>query len=139
MVKEKLENLAAAVVVLSDIANLPAEYDAELADKEADAVAREGVAYNKGLADGKASMGEPSDKIYSQVELDGIVAPLNESIAAKDLAISAKQAELDQALAESAGKIAEALAGFKAEVKAKFEAAQASENATEAEFAAFLA
>lgn len=77
------------------------------------------AAYQKGFADGVASVQEqPSDKIYSQEDMDNAiklsVEPLN-----------ARIAELEASMADIDAKIAEAVAAKIAEFKAKLDEVEA--------------
>lgn len=93
-------------------------------------------AYDKGFADGVASMGGEGDAIYTQAELDaavaGAVAPLNEQIAALNLQMVALQESIQP-------KIDEALVLFKASLLAQYEAQQVVESDSETGFKNLLA
>lgn len=85
--------------------------------------------YAEGFAAGVASVPPVvSDKIYSQAELDAALAPLQSQVAALQSQVDGVPAQIDAAIA-----------AFKADLKAKYEAAQAAEGQAEADFASFLA
>lgn len=93
------------------------------------------AAYSKGFDDGKASMGNGDEKLYSQAELDAIVTPLKEEVAA--LTAKVEQMGKDQEAAISAA-VAAAVTKLKADLKAAYEAEQASETESEKRFADLL-
>lgn len=103
----------------------------QLSDAQAavDQVSKE--AYDKGFAEGVAFGSPDSDKIYSQAEFDAAIAPLQAQVT--DL-----QAQVDAAAAGVEAAVAEKVAAFKADLKSKWEASQASESQSEADFASFL-
>lgn len=87
-------------------------------------VALEAVAkqkYDEGFAAGVASVGA-GDKIYSQVEVDAMLLPLNEKIA-----------QLEAQVAEVPAQIAEAVKLVKQEIAAKIKDAQVDDLALAAE------
>jgi len=97
-----------------------------------DAQALVDQAYQKGFADGVASVPTPvSEKIYTQEELDAKIQealfPVNEKVAA----LEAEVALVPQ-------KVAEGVAAFKAELLAKYNELQVAETATEVGFAELL-
>jgi len=101
------------------------------AQAQIEAVATE--SYNKGLADGKASMvtDAVTDKLYSQAELDAAVvsavAPLKEKVAALEVEVAAVKVELEVAKASVVdvdAVVAEAVKAVKLEIAAKIEDAQ---------------
>lgn len=79
--------------------------------------------YQRGFVDGGNGAPPASDKIYSQAEVDAMLAPLNESVIAMQGRISELEAivaGVDSRIAEAvASKIAEFKAGLD-EVEAKF-------------------
>lgn len=111
------------IKLLQDLAASVAALQAQLADAQAaaDSIAKE--AYDKGFADGVASV-PTSDKLYSQEELDAAIAaavgPLNEKVAELQAQVDSFPAQIDQ-------KVQEAVAALKADLLAKYEAAQADE------------
>lgn len=123
--KREITNMDLVSLLNNLVANI-ASLQAQLADaqKAADDLAK--AKYDEGFAAGVASVG-PGDKIYSQAELDAIVLPLNEKIAALELTVNELSASIPV-------KIAEAVAAFKAELLAKYEAAQVVESDVETGF-----
>ena len=121
MFKEELETL---VNVLANVPELPAKYEAELlTEKE--------TSYNEGYKAGVSSASNGEDKVYSQEDMDNVVKALEEKITAKDEEI----VKINDAVE---GKITLALSEMVLEIEADLQAAQDSENATEAEFKAKL-
>lgn len=114
------------VALLNNLVANIASLQAQLADaqKAADDLAK--AKYDEGFAAGVASVG-PGDKIYSQAEVDAIVLPLNEKIAALEVLIADINASIPV-------KVAEAVSTFKAELLAKYEAAQVVESDVETGF-----
>lgn len=123
--KKEIVNMDLVSLLNNLVANI-ASLQAQLADaqKAADDLAK--AKYDEGFAAGVASV-QPSDKIYSQAEVDAIVLPLNEKIAALELAITDINATIP-------AKIAEAVAAFKAELLAKYEEQQVVETQAETGF-----
>lgn len=106
---------------------------AALQQEVVDAQALVDQAYQKGFADGVASVVVPpaSDKIYSEEELQAKVA---EAVAP----LQKKIEELEVVVAGVDQKIADALAAFKAELLAKYNEFQVAETAAEVGFADLL-
>ena len=88
------------------------------------------AAYERGFAEGVASV-VVGDKVFSQEEVDGFLAPLNAKIEELTLMVSTMQADMD-------AKITEAMASFKAELLAKYEESQVAESLVETGFKEFL-
>lgn len=116
---------------------------AQLADTEAAVNEAKLAAYNEGFAAGQASVS--TDKIYSQEELDQKVleavdaakaemASSLEASQAKVAELELKVADLEAVVAGMDAKIAEAIAAFKADLLAQFEAQQDQESAGESMF-----
>lgn len=107
-----------------------ADRDAEVADLKALAVSE----YERGVADGKASVPPSGDKLYSQAELDEAislaVSPLNEQVLALQGQVSALQGSLDGVPAQ----IAQAVADLKASLLASYDEAQLAESSVETNF-----
>ena len=126
--KEKLLGLKDAVIALQSASTLPEEFEVVVA---AEKEASEKIGFDKGVA----SVSAPGDKVFSQADVDAMIAPLNEKI-------SSLQTEYDAYRADAESQKSLAVAAAKAEIvaaiQADFEAAQASENETEAEFKAKL-
>jgi hypothetical protein len=122
-----MENI---IKLLNDLQASISSLQAQLSDAQAAVaqVAKEN--YDKGFADGVASVG-PGDKIYSQVEMDAALQPLKDQVAALQVQLDGVPAQIEAAVA--AGK-----AELKAELKAAYEAAQASESASESDFGSKL-
>lgn len=88
--------------------------------------------YDRGYVDGKATTGEPGDKLYTQVELDEEIAlamaPLNASVSSLQEQVTALGNELDSKVAAAvAVAVSEGNAKL-VEMKAKVEAFLNSEN-----------
>lgn len=121
-----------------------ADLQAQLVDVEAGVDAAKKAAYDAGFADGVASVPPPvpGDKIYSQEELDAAVAAAKVELQKQVDELSAKVAELEVKLADVdavvAAKVEEAIKAFKADLKAKYVAAQEAESKDEADFGALL-
>lgn len=118
--------------LLTDLAATIEALKSQLVDAQAavDQVAKE--SYDKGFADGVASVVvPPSDKIYSQAEADALVeaavAPLKEQV-------SLLQAQVDGIPAQIEAAVSEAVAKLKADLKAAYDAAQAAEGEAESKF-----
>ena len=108
---------------LQALVSLINELQAKLVDAEAALSESVKTAYDKGFADGVASVPPPvTDKIFSQAEVDAMlaeaVAPLQKKI--EDL--EAVVASVDQ-------KIADAIIAFKADLLVKVKDIEAIENA----------
>lgn len=86
--------------------------------------------YAKGFEDGKASGGN-GDKIYSQAEVDLMIAPLNEKIASLEAEVQAIKDSIE-------GLKVEAVNAFKLEIKAKYDEAQLAESVLETSFGDLL-
>lgn len=118
MFKEELETL---VNVLANVPELPAKYEAELlTEKE--------TSYNEGYKAGVSSASNGEDKVYSQADMDNIVKSYDEKIVTITTENEVKTVE--------AVKLA--TSEMLMEIEADLQAAQDSENATEAEFKAKL-
>ena len=125
MFKQDLETLVNALAAAPE---LPAKYETELSsEKEA--------SYNEGFKAGIASVSSEGDKVYSQEDMDNHAKAYEEKIAAKDEEITKISADNDAKI-EEAVKFANS--EMLMEIEADLQAAQDSENATEAEFKAKL-
>jgi len=96
------------------------------------------ASYDQGVADGKASMGNPSDKIYDQAEVDALLKPLQDSLVSKEAQISGMQAQIDQLSVDVDAKVAAAKKDMASQIKAAFDAQQASESASEQSLGSML-
>lgn len=107
------------------------------ASSVADAIAAEKkVSYDEGFAAGVASVGGvPSDKIYSQAELD---AKIQEAVSSINAELVAVKADLESLKAQIDSKIAESIGLFKAELLAKYNEKQVVEQQAETGFADLL-
>lgn len=102
--------------------------------------------YDKGFADGVASVPVDSEKKYTQADLDAAVQAVRDQTSAEvealRLEIANLKSELEQAKRDVAGQIEQAvksaIQSFKSELKAKFAEQQAKESADEAAFGALL-
>lgn len=116
------------VKLLQDLATSIAALTSQLADAQAAADASAKMAYDKGFADGVASVPPVTDKIYSQAELDaavaGAVQPLIDQVAMLNDQVAAMQGQIDQ-------KVAEAVAALKADLLVKMQALDADAAALE--------
>lgn len=110
----------------------------QIADAEAAATKLAKENYDKGFADGVASVPvvPEDDKIFSQAELD---QKIEEAVSPFRVEIEQVKAELESLKADVPQQIDAAVAAFKAELKAKYEAAQASESESEKVFGDLLA
>ena len=115
--RSKLVKAEDAVVTLNSLTGLAGAYDLDVA-------AEKQVSYDEGFSAGKLSMGEPDDKIYSQVEVDNMVQPLQQSLADSQAALVELQASVET-------QVSEAKAALKAELLAAYESAQAEETSSE--------
>lgn len=88
------------------------------------------AAHDAGFAEGVASV-SVGEKIYSQEELDALIAPLQAKIEELTITVSAMQVEFE-------AKVAEAVAKVKADLLAAYESEQASESAAESVFKELL-
>lgn len=108
---------------------------AQLADAQVSADALAKSKFDEGFAAGVASVLPNVDKIYSQAELDQKVSeavlPLQEQIVSMQAQLDAVPSVIDM-------KVGEALAAFKAELKAKYELQQVAETEGEVGFKSFL-
>ncbi len=99
------------------------ERDQEFADmvaaKDAEKVAFGASEYARGFVDG--GNGGGSDKIYSQAEVDAMLAPLNEQV----LAMQGQITDLQGQLASVDQRIADAVAAKVAEFKGKLDEVEA--------------
>lgn len=131
-----LNGLAAQIAALNQ-----ALIDAQAA---ADSIATE--AYAKGYAEGVASVvvPPPVDDVtpFSQADVDAAVAlavqPVMDELAAVKAELEGVKGELEMVKASVEQAKLDAVAGFKAELLAKFEEAMAQENAVEAAFGEML-
>ena len=106
----------------------------QLEDAQASLAVEVKEAYDKGFVDGVASVPKV-DKLYSQEEADAFVLAAVEPLQAEISGLLAKIEELGGSIQP---KIDEAIAAFKAELKAKYQAAQAEESGKESEFGMLL-
>ncbi len=106
------------------------ELQAKLADANNAAQELANQKYEEGFAAGVASV-PVSEKIYTQAELDAAVQasvlPLQEQIVSLQAQVDGMQAQID-------AKVAEAMALFKADLLAKYEAQQVVESDSETGF-----
>lgn len=107
-----------------ELFNLISSLQAQLADAQAALVAEKQASYEQGFAAGQAASG--GDKIYSQAEVDAMLLPLNEQIAAL-------QAQVAGVPDQIAAAVAQAKAELKEQIKGLLAAQQASESASEAQ------
>lgn len=103
------------------------------------------ASYDKGFADGKASMGEPGDKIYSQVEMDAAVSESNAKFEEMKASYDEMKPKFDELVLKVAemesglqGKIDEAVAAFKVDLAKKYEDLQVAETEAETGFGNLL-
>lgn len=131
-VAESLQLLGKA---LGDVQTQLVSIQTQLGDVQVSADADVKESYDKGFADGKLSMGNGEDKLYSQVELDtaleNATKPLSDQIAALQVQIDDLKVQIDAA--KEAGK-----AELKASLKAAYEAQQVAESEGETGFGALL-
>jgi len=138
--KVKLEGeLAKVGEVKLDLEAKIASLDSILVEVEAE----KKIAFDKGFEDGlsQSGMAGTADKIFSDAEMNAELAPLKEQIATLEgekSALTDKVMALEMDLAGVPAKIDEALVGFKAELKAQYEAQQVAETQGEVGFAALL-
>lgn len=117
------------VKLLNELVANIAALQAQLVDAQASADALAKLKYDEGFAAGVASVvAPPSDKIYSQAELDQKIAD----------ALLPIQAELEAVKASIEPKVAEALAVFKADLLSKYQEQQVVESQLETGFADLL-
>lgn len=117
------------VQLLNDLVANIAALQAQLTDAQASAQALADAKYKEGFDAGVASVVPPStDKIYSQAELDEAIAmalvPVNQQIAGLQAQIDNFQAQLEQ-------EKQAAVVAFKADLLAKYQAAQSAETEIE--------
>lgn len=91
------------------------------------------ASYDEGFAAGAASVG--SDKIYSQAEVDAMLAPLQAELDGVKAELEALKLDIDAKI--EAAK-ADAVAALKAELKAKYDEQQVAEAQGETGFGALL-
>jgi hypothetical protein len=110
---------------IAEILVLIADLQAKLADVDAFVALEKQASYDKGFADGVASVvvPPPSDKLYSQEELD---AKIQEAV----LPLQAKIAELEVVVAGIDQLVADKLAAFKADLLEKVKSIDAIEDAS---------
>lgn len=87
--------------------------------------------YDEGFAAGVGSVSSGNPKIYSQEELDAVVIPMREQIAALQVEVDSIPSKIEAAKSES-------IAAFKAELLAKYEEKQVVESQAETGFAELL-
>jgi len=117
---------------LQALVGLINELQAKLVDAEAALNESVKVAYDKGFADGVASVPPVvSEKIYTQEELD---AKIQEAL----LPLQAKVAELEVVVSGIDQKIADGVAMVKSELLIKYNELQVAETAAEVGFADLL-
>lgn len=138
--KNKMPNI---VELLQNLVSTINNLQQQLADAQAavNQVAQD--SYNQGFAAGAASVTPPpSDKIYSQVELDAAVQaavdPLNQQIMVLNGQIASMQAQIDSIPQQIADAVNAAMSDYKAQLKAAYEAQQVVESTSETGFAALL-
>jgi hypothetical protein len=131
------------IALLQGLALKIEELSVALSDAQAagDSIAKE--AYDKGFADGVASLPPPvSDKIYSQEELDaavaGAVGPLQEQVSAMQAELESLKVQVSDLQAGLEDAKIEAVAAFKSELLAKYEEQQVVESTSETGFADLL-
>lgn len=118
---------------LQAIVSLINELQAKLVDAEAALSESAKIAYDKGFADGAASVvvTPPTDKLYSEEELQTKIKEALFPLEEKITSLEAEIALLPQ-------KIEEGVAAFKAELLAKYNELQVAETAAEVGFAELL-
>jgi hypothetical protein len=121
------------IQMLNGMVALISELQAKLADTQAALDEQIKIAYDKGYNDGVASIPVPvpSDKIYSQEELDAAIAVAMEPLVAKIAELDAVVAGIDQ-------KVADAVIAMKLELAVKFQELKAKEDGIEVEFEELL-
>jgi hypothetical protein len=121
------------IQMLNDLVLKISDLQAKLADAQMALDEQIKIAYDKGYNDGVASIPAPvpSDKIYSQEELDAIVQSALEPV-------NAKVAELEVIVAGIDQKVADAVAQMKADLMVKFQELKAKEDGIEVEFEELL-
>jgi len=152
-----VEDLAKMETVRADLSAKIALCDAAIADLETEKKSE----YDRGFNDGLLQAGQAggSDKIYSDAELEAELAPLREQIVALTSQVTAFEAQvkdLEATIVELQSKVPsvdqpavdleavkkqaadEAVAAFKAMLKEKMDAQQASETAGEVAVRALL-
>ena len=122
------------VALLNGLKETIDSLQAKLVDAQASLDEAVKKAYDEGFAAGVASV-PVNDKVYSQAEVDAKIAEavqaLNEKVLMLEDQVKMLQEGQDKA-------VAEALAAFKADLKAKYEEQQVAETASETGFAEFL-
>lgn len=118
-------------------AALEAEREAGRRERDADVEAAKIAGYDEGFAAGVASV-PVSDKVFSQAEVDAMLAPLNEQV----LTMQGRIAELEGVVAGIDQKVSDAVAlalsEFKAILAAEYEARQVAETEIETGFKELL-
>lgn len=115
------------ITLLNNLVASIATLQLQLADAQAALDAEKKASYDKGFADGVASVNPSSDKIYSQAELD---AKLAEAL----LPLQLKIEELEKKVTELEIAQDAKVNAFKAELLAKYEAQQVAESEGETGF-----
>ena len=124
------------IALLNQLSATIASMQAALVDAQlaAESIAKEN--YDKGFAEGVASVIPNVDKIYSQAELDQKISealvPVNEQVAALSVELQSVKDSIE-------GLKAEAIAALKAELKLKYDEMQVVESQAESGFANLLA
>lgn len=118
--------------ILTGLVEQIAALQVQMADAEGAAVQLRKEGFDEGFAAGVASVGVPaSDKIFSQTEVDAMLAPLNEQILLL-------KAQLDAVPSQIADAVSVARTELRAEIKARWESSQAAESSAESDFGSFL-
>ena len=112
---------------------------AKLADAQAALEAEKKLSYDAGFAAGVASMQVNSEKVYSQAELDAaVVVAVEKAILPYQNEVELFRVQLEDLKANLEAKVQAAVLVFKAELLAKYEAAQAAEAGAEEGFKELL-
>lgn len=128
------------MAILEKIDSMKGEAQAKVDDLtqfKSDAESELLATYNKGWDEAmlQAGSGGSTDKIYSEAEMNQIIAdvkaPLEESIAQKQLVIDGIEGRVEQARTEAKDEI-------KLAIKSKFAEQQAAENVSEEAFKSLL-
>ena len=123
------------IALLNQLSATIASMQAALVDAQiaAESIAKE--SYDKGFAEGVASVLPNVDKIYSQAELDQKISealvPMNDQVAALGVELQVVKDSIE-------GLKSEAVAAFKAELKVKYDEMQVIESSAETGFASLL-
>jgi len=111
----KTEEKMDLIQMLNELVAKISELQTKLVDAQKALDEQVKAAYDKGFADGVASVGIPADKIYSQEDLDNAVKLAVEPLNVKIM-------ELEGVVAGFDAKLAEEIMKVKAEIKAKLDA-----------------